>query len=52
MGYTILSYLAILNKAILTLWELGLIFIQDNTPIHTARAVKEFFVDNAIDIIK
>jgi hypothetical protein len=52
MGYTILSYLAVLNEAIPTLWELGLIFIQDNTPIYTARAVKEFFVDNAIDVIK
>lgn len=39
-GYTQNSYLKVLEDNIPTLWEPGLIFMQDNAPIHTAKRIK------------
>lgn len=35
-GYTAASYLGVLEDQILTIWEPGLVFMQDNARVHTA----------------
>jgi hypothetical protein len=40
-SFTANSYLKVLEEAIPACWQPGQIFIQDNTPIHTASKVKE-----------
>jgi transposase len=50
-GYTAQSYLDVLNDQIPRCWEPGLIFMQDNAPIHTAHAVRQWFTDNAIPVL-
>ena len=48
-GYTANSYLEVLEQRLLNYWYDGLIFMQDNAPIHTANRVKEWFRENGID---
>ena len=40
-GYTSNSYLALLKEYLPTIWEPGLIFMQDNAPIHTAGKISK-----------
>ena len=47
-GYSSASYLAVLNNNLPTMWEPGLIFMQDNASIHTAAVVNQFFIDMGI----
>jgi hypothetical protein len=39
-GYSANSYIQVLDAQIPTIYEPGMIFMQDNTPIHTAGKVK------------
>ena len=39
-GYSAISYLDILDEQLPTIYEPGMIFMQDNAPIHTARLIK------------
>ena len=50
MGYSANSYLEILNDNLLGIWQPGLIFMQDNAPIHKAKKVMEWFNENGIVI--
>ena len=50
-GYTAGSYVDLLDEEIPTMWEPGLLFMQDNTPIHTAKIVREWFKENDIDVL-
>ena len=38
-------YLEVLEEQLLTLWEPGLIFIQDNTPIYKGDIIKRYFAE-------
>ena len=40
-GYSASSYVEVLEENIPTIYEPGLLFMQDNAPIHTARKVRE-----------
>ena len=50
-GYSANSYLAVLEDQLPKCWEPGLIFMQDNASIHTAKKVKQWFEDAAIPIV-
>ena len=50
-GYSANSYLELLNDNLLDIWEPGLIFMQDNAAIHTAKKVKKRFDENGITVI-
>lgn len=50
-GYSANSYIEVLDEAIPTLWEPGLLFMQDNAPIHKARKVIQWFEDHGIDVL-
>lgn len=49
-GYFAQSYLWILEEMLPSLWEPGLIFMQDNAPIHSPKKVKKWFEDNNISV--
>lgn len=51
-GYSANSYLEVLDEYIPTIYEPGLLFMQDNAPIHTAYKVAAWFRDNGIDILE
>ncbi|KAM3066480.1 hypothetical protein ACMFMG_012227 [Clarireedia jacksonii] len=51
-GYSANSYLAVLDHNIESCWEPGLVFMQDNAPIHNARKVRQWFADWAIPVIE
>ena len=51
-GYTAASYVDLLEEEIPTMWEPGLLFMQDNAPIHTARIVREWLEENGIDVLE
>lgn len=42
-GYSTNSYLQVLDDQLPRLWQPGLIFMQDNAPIHTAHRVRNWF---------
>ena len=50
-GYTQYSYIEVLNDQLPTIFNPGMVFMQDNAPIHTAHKVKAWFVDNVIPVI-
>ena len=41
----------VLEENIPIIYEPGLLFIQDNAPIHTARKVRKWFNENSIDVL-
>ncbi|RFU28321.1 hypothetical protein B7463_g7998, partial [Scytalidium lignicola] len=49
-GYTANSYIKVIDDQLPKIWEPGLIFMQDNTPIHCANKVKQWFKDMAIPV--
>ena len=51
-GYTAASYVGVLDEELPTLFEPGLLFMQDNAPIHTSRLVREWLEENGIDVLK
>jgi len=50
-GYSAASYLEVLDDQLPTIWSPGMIFMQDNAPIHTAKVVKDWLQSNAIPIL-
>jgi len=48
-GYSAKSYLKILDDNLLGIWTPGLIFMQDNAPIHNASVVKLWFEEHGIN---
>ena len=49
--YTAQSYLDVLEDQIPRCWEPGLVFMQDNAPIHTAHTIRQWFIDHAIPVL-
>jgi hypothetical protein len=47
-GYTANSYIEVLEARVLEYYRDGLIFMQDNAPIHTAHKVRDWFRENDI----
>jgi hypothetical protein len=47
-GYSANSYIEVLDAELAGHHQLGLIFMQDNAPIHTARKVKDWFKEQRI----
>lgn len=50
-GYLARSYIEVLDKMIPTIWELGIIFMQDNASIHGAKIVKKWFEEYGIPVM-
>jgi transposase len=50
-GYSAASYLEILEENLFAIYSPEMSFMQDNTPIHTARIIKKFFEENSISTI-
>jgi transposase len=44
-------YLEILEDELLTLWEPGLIFMQDGASIHTACLIKDWLKEQSIEVL-
>lgn len=51
-GYSAASYIQLLDKMILIVWDPDLTFMQDNALIHTAKKVKEWFKNNSISLLE
>ena len=49
-GYSARSYLDALHDQLPRCWIPGLVFMQDNAKIHTAKVVKEFFKEMGIPL--
>ena len=47
-GYSAQSYIEVLDAELAQHWWEGLIFMQDNAPIHTANKVKDWFQEQRI----
>ena len=50
-GVTSAVYLKVIEEQLPTLRESGLIYMQDGASIHTARIIKRWFTDNAIEVV-
>jgi hypothetical protein len=50
-GYSARSYIDVLDAQLPRIWEPGMIFMQDNALIHTAKTVKKWFEDIAIPLL-
>ena len=46
LGYSANSYIELLNDNVLSIRQTGLIFMQENAPIHKAKKVMKWFEDN------
>ena len=44
-------YLEVLEEQMSTLWESGLIYMQDEASIHTAHIIKRWLADNEIEVM-
>ncbi|EED20802.1 transposable element tc1 transposase, putative [Talaromyces stipitatus ATCC 10500] len=51
-GYSSVSYIQILEEMVPTIWEPGLIFMQDNAPIHISKKSRAWFTDNAVKLLE
>ena len=51
-GYSAESYLKVLEEQIPRIWEPGLIFMQDNAPIHKASIITKFLEENGVKVLK
>lgn len=51
-GYTAASYVGVLDEELPTLYEPGLLFMQDNAFIHISRLVREWFEENGVDVLE
>jgi hypothetical protein len=50
-GVTSAVYLEVLEDELPTLWELGLIFMQDDASIHTARLIKNWLEEQGVEVL-
>ena len=51
-GYSAASYIKILNDNLSGLYEPGLVFMQDNASIHSAKKTKAWFAEWGIEVMK
>jgi transposase len=51
-GYTARSYVEVLEDQLPIIWSPGMVFMQDNASIHTARVVKEWFDNSGIPVME
>ena len=51
-GYSANSYIQVLDAQIPTIYEPGMIFMQDNAPIHTAGKVKAWFENQGVAVME
>lgn len=51
-GYSAEFYLQLLDDKLLEFHISGLIFLQDNAPIHTAKQVKQLFDENGVIVME
>ena len=51
-GYSVKSYIQVLKHNLHEIYHLNLIFMQDNAPFHTAKAVKNWFEEWGIEVMK
>jgi transposase len=51
-GYSVKSYLEVLEPNLFFIWEPGLEFMQDNAPIYLAHQIQQWFQDNGIPLMK
>ena len=51
-GYSAASYIKVLNDNLTGIWEPGLVFMQDNAPIHSAKKVKLWFQEMDIEVMQ
>jgi len=50
-GYSTKLYIKVLEDQIPQIYEPGLQFMQDNTPIYTAKIVAKWFKENVMEVI-
>ena len=50
--YTSRSYLEVLKDQLPIIYSPGIIFMQDNAPIHTAQLIKNWLKDNIIPVLE
>ena len=46
-----MQHTMVLEDQLPSLWEPGLLFMQDNAPIHTSRLAREWLAENGIDVM-
>ena len=51
-GYSANSYIDVLDQNLTEFYEPGLIFMQDNAPIHTAHKVRLWFENRGIEVME
>ena len=51
-GYSAASYIKVLDDNLGGIWEPGLVFMQDNAPIHSARKTKAWFEEMGIEVME
>ncbi len=51
-GYSAAFYIQILNHNLAGIWEPGLVFMQDNAPIHRVRKSKLWFQEMGIEVME
>ena len=50
-GYSARSYVEVLNSELPTCYEPGMLFMQDNAPIHTAKFSTDWLENNGIAVL-
>ena len=50
-GYSAASYIKVLDDNLRGIWEPGLVFMQDNAPIHSAKKTKAWFQELGIEVM-
>jgi transposase len=51
-GYSANSYIDILEDQLPTIWSPGMLFMQDNASIYTAKIVKDWFDSSGISVLE
>ena len=51
-GYSAASYIKVLDHNLISIWEPGLLFMQDNAPIHKVKKSKLWFQEMGIEVME
>jgi len=51
-GYSSKSYLKVIEEILPTIYEPGMVFMQDNAPIHVSHESKDWFADMGIKLLE